>query len=227
MPPGSTCSTRAARNRPARCACERTASGCSSDRPVSACASSPRPRSDEWSRSLARSDRRSLIVDSIQTATVEELDGPPGSVGQVRESALRLTELAKGDGIAVVLVGHVTKEGEPRRTEDAGAPRRRGALARGRASRRPAPAARDQEPVRVDGRGRRVRDGRARACSSCRTRRARSWATSSRPASGSVVAATLEGSRALLVEVQALVTAGGPDAARARSAGSTRTGSRC
>src|SRR6185295_11610746 len=61
---------------------------------------------------LARSDRPGLlIVDSIQTATVDELDGPAGSVGQVREAALRLMELAKGDGIAVVLVGHVTKDG--------------------------------------------------------------------------------------------------------------------
>ena len=61
---------------------------------------------------LARGDRPGLVVvDSIQTATVDELDGPAGSVGQVRESALRLMELAKGDGIAVVLVGHVTKDG--------------------------------------------------------------------------------------------------------------------
>ena len=61
---------------------------------------------------LARADRPGLlIVDSIQTATVDELDGPAGSVGQVREAALRLMELAKGDGIAVVLVGHVTKDG--------------------------------------------------------------------------------------------------------------------
>ncbi len=52
-----------------------------------------------------------LIVDSIQTATVDELEGPAGSVGQVRESALRLMELAKGEGIAVLLVGHVTKDG--------------------------------------------------------------------------------------------------------------------
>ena len=52
-----------------------------------------------------------LVVDSIQTATVDELEGPAGSVGQVRESALRYMELAKGDGIAVLLVGHVTKEG--------------------------------------------------------------------------------------------------------------------
>src|SRR5207247_7024105 len=52
-----------------------------------------------------------VVVDSIQTMTVDELDGPAGSVGQVRESALRLMDLAKGDGIAVVLVGHVTKDG--------------------------------------------------------------------------------------------------------------------
>src|SRR4029079_10601446 len=61
---------------------------------------------------VARATRPSLvIVDSIQTATVDELDGPAGSVGQVRESALRLMDLAKGEGIAVILVGHVTKDG--------------------------------------------------------------------------------------------------------------------
>ena len=61
---------------------------------------------------LARAERPGLlIVDSIQTATVDELDGPAGSVGQVREAALRLMDVAKGDGIAVVLVGHVTKDG--------------------------------------------------------------------------------------------------------------------
>src|SRR2546426_6102238 len=52
-----------------------------------------------------------LVVDSVQTATVDELDGPAGSVGQVRGSALRLMEVAKPNGIAVVLVGHVTKDG--------------------------------------------------------------------------------------------------------------------
>jgi DNA repair protein RadA/Sms len=60
----------------------------------------------------ARAQRPGLVVvDSIQTATVEELDGAAGSVGQVRESTLRLMDLAKGDGIAVILVGHVTKDG--------------------------------------------------------------------------------------------------------------------
>ncbi len=52
-----------------------------------------------------------LVVDSIQTMTVDELDGAAGSVGQVRESALRLMEMAKGEGVATILVGHVTKEG--------------------------------------------------------------------------------------------------------------------
>ena len=60
----------------------------------------------------ARSERPGLVVvDSIQTATVDDLDGAAGSVGQVRESTLRLMDLAKGDGIAVILVGHVTKDG--------------------------------------------------------------------------------------------------------------------
>ncbi|HYM82634.1 MAG TPA: DNA repair protein RadA [Candidatus Dormibacteraeota bacterium] len=52
-----------------------------------------------------------VIVDSIQTVRVDELDGPAGSVGQVREAAQRLQELAKGEGIPVLLVGHVTKDG--------------------------------------------------------------------------------------------------------------------
>jgi predicted ATP-dependent serine protease len=70
------------------------------------------------SRSRGRRARGSCVVDSIQTATIDELDGAAGSVGQVRESTVRFMEFAKGEGIAVVLVGHVTKEGRspaPRR----------------------------------------------------------------------------------------------------------------
>ncbi len=52
-----------------------------------------------------------LIVDSIQTVYLPEMDSSAGSVSQVRECASRLRELAKGSGIAVFLVGHVTKEG--------------------------------------------------------------------------------------------------------------------
>jgi DNA repair protein RadA/Sms len=52
-----------------------------------------------------------VVVDSIQTLYSSELSGAPGGVGQVRECAARLMRLAKSEGIAVLLVGHVTKEG--------------------------------------------------------------------------------------------------------------------
>lgn len=51
------------------------------------------------------------VVDSVQTLHDGALAGAPGSVGQVREVASRLMDVAKRDGVAVVLVGHVTKEG--------------------------------------------------------------------------------------------------------------------
>ena len=52
-----------------------------------------------------------LIMDSIQTTYTDELDGAPGNVTQVRECAARLQRLAKERGTAVFLVGHVTKGG--------------------------------------------------------------------------------------------------------------------
>lgn len=52
-----------------------------------------------------------LIADSIQTLWTELLSAAPGSVSQVRESAARLVRFAKETGTAVFLVGHVTKEG--------------------------------------------------------------------------------------------------------------------
>lgn len=52
-----------------------------------------------------------MIVDSIQTLHTEDLEGMAGSVGQVRECSLRLIELAKREGISTFIVGHVTKEG--------------------------------------------------------------------------------------------------------------------
>jgi DNA repair protein RadA/Sms len=61
---------------------------------------------------LAERDRPGLlIVDSIQTVGVAEVAAAPGGVAQVRESAARLVRMAKTTGVAVVLVGHVTKEG--------------------------------------------------------------------------------------------------------------------
>ncbi len=52
-----------------------------------------------------------VIVDSIQTMTTSDLSGMAGSVGQVRECAFRLLKIAKEKGIPLFLVGHVTKEG--------------------------------------------------------------------------------------------------------------------
>jgi len=52
-----------------------------------------------------------MVVDSIQTIFTELLQSAPGSVGQVRESAAQLVSFAKQSGTALFLVGHVTKEG--------------------------------------------------------------------------------------------------------------------
>jgi len=52
-----------------------------------------------------------LIIDSIQTVYLSELDSSAGSVSQVRECSSHLRELAKSSGISVFLIGHVTKEG--------------------------------------------------------------------------------------------------------------------
>jgi len=54
---------------------------------------------------------RGLVIDSIQTVFLPELESAPGSVTQVRECGARLMTLAKSRGIATFLVGHVTKEG--------------------------------------------------------------------------------------------------------------------
>jgi DNA repair protein RadA/Sms len=52
-----------------------------------------------------------LIIDSIQTVYLSEMDSSAGSVSQVRECASQLRELAKSQGVTVFLIGHVTKEG--------------------------------------------------------------------------------------------------------------------
>jgi DNA repair protein RadA/Sms len=51
------------------------------------------------------------VIDSVQTLHSAALESSPGTVGQVREVAARITEVAKRQGTAVILVGHVTKEG--------------------------------------------------------------------------------------------------------------------
>jgi DNA repair protein RadA/Sms len=149
-----------------------------------------------------------VVVDSVQTATVEELDGPAGSVGQVRESTLRLMDLAKGQGIAVVLVGHVTKDGSiagPKTLEhlvDAVLNlegERYASLRVLRATKNRFGSTDEVGVFEMAETGLREVADPSRAF----------LIEHERPAPGSVVAPTLEGSRPLLVEVQALVAPSG------------------
>jgi len=60
---------------------------------------------------LADTQPSLVIIDSIQTTALPEMDSSAGSLSQVRECASRLREYAKSSGVAVFLIGHVTKEG--------------------------------------------------------------------------------------------------------------------
>lgn len=53
-----------------------------------------------------------VVVDSIQMMMSESNNSTPGSIGQIRESTFRMVEMAKKSGVAVFIVGHVTKDGE-------------------------------------------------------------------------------------------------------------------
>ena len=168
---------------------------------------------------LARTERPGLLlVDSIQTIASEELDGPPGSVGQVRESTLRLMELAKTEGIPVVLVGHVTKDGTlagPKTLEHlvdvvlSVEGDRTGGLRLLRASKNRYGSTEEVGVFEMGERGldEVVDPGRA------------FLAEHESPAPGSVVAPVLEGSRPLLVEVQALVAPTGAPSPRRTASG--------
>ena len=61
--------------------------------------------------SIATEQPAAVVIDSIQTVYSEQLNSAPGSVAQVRECAAQLTRAAKASGVTIILVGHVTKEG--------------------------------------------------------------------------------------------------------------------
>lgn len=146
-----------------------------------------------------------LVVDSIQTVFTSALESAPGSVSQVREVAGRLMMLAKGSGIPVFIVGHVTKDGSiagPRVLEhmvdtvlyfegDAGHPFRILRAVKNRFG--------STNEIGVF----EMKEGGL-----CEVKNPSELFLAERPlgVSGSVVVATLEGSRPLLVELQALVT---------------------
>ena len=146
-----------------------------------------------------------VIIDSIQTMYREEIASAPGSVSQVRESTNLLMQIAKGEGITIFIVGHVTKEGVvagPRVLEhmvdtvlyfegDRHASYRilRGVKNRfGSTNEIGVFEMREQGLVEVENPSEFMLDGRPKG------------------ASGAVVACAMEGTRPILLEVQALVT---------------------
>ncbi len=147
-----------------------------------------------------------VVVDSIQTVFTSALESAPGSVSQVREVAGRLMMLAKGSGIPIFIVGHVTKDGSiagPRVLEhmvdtvlyfegDAGHPFR---ILRAVKNRFGSTNEIGVFEMKEEG----LRE----------VKNPSELFLSERPlgVAGSVVVAALEGSRPLLVEIQALVTA--------------------
>ena len=159
-----------------------------------------------------------LVVDSVQTVVSDELDGPAGSVGQVREAALRLMELAKSEGVPVVLVGHVTKDGTlagPKTLEHlvdvvlSVEGDRTGGLRLLRATKNRYGSTEEVGVFEMADRGLIEVADPARAF----------LADHDAPAAGSVVAPILEGSRPLLVEVQALVSPSGAPSPRRTASG--------
>jgi DNA repair protein RadA/Sms len=66
---------------------------------------------DEISSAIESDSYGIVLVDSIQTVSSPQFDSPPGTVAQIREAANTLITMAKAQGFALFLVGHVTKEG--------------------------------------------------------------------------------------------------------------------
>ncbi|HEY5863279.1 MAG TPA: DNA repair protein RadA [Casimicrobiaceae bacterium] len=145
-----------------------------------------------------------VVIDSIQTVYTEALTSAPGSVAQVRECAAQLTRLAKQRGIAVIFIGHVTKEGAiagPRVLEHIvdtvlyfeGEPHSSFRLVRAVKNRYG--AANELGVFAMSERG----------LKGVTNPSALFLSHHGEPVAGSAIVATLEGSRPLLVEIQALV----------------------
>jgi DNA repair protein RadA/Sms len=153
------------------------------------------------------------VIDSIQTLYSDQLTSAPGSVAQVRECAAQLTRTAKASGTTIVLVGHVTKEGTiagPRVLEHIvdtvlyfeGDTHSSFRLVRAIKNRYGA--------VNEIG----VFAMTERGLKGVGNPSAIFLSTHAQPVPGSCVMVTLEGTRPLLVEIQALVDGGGPSPRR-------------
>jgi len=153
------------------------------------------------------------VIDSIQTLYSEQLTSAPGSVAQVRECAAQLTRTAKASGLTIVLVGHVTKEGAlagPRVLEHIvdtvlyfeGDTHSSFRLVRAVKNRFGA-----VNEIGVFAMTEKGLKGVANPS-------AIFLSTHGEPVAGSCVLVTLEGTRPMLVELQALVDSGGPSPRR-------------
>ena len=162
---------------------------------------------------IAQHEPAFVIIDSIQTLYSDQLTSAPGSVAQVRECAAHLTRTAKATGCAMVLVGHVTKEGAlagPRVLEHIvdtvlyfeGDTHSSFRLVRAIKNRFGA--------VNEIG----VFAMTEKGLKAVSNPSAIFLSTHEAPVRGSCVLVTLEGTRPLLVEIQALVDSGGPSPRR-------------
>jgi DNA repair protein RadA/Sms len=153
------------------------------------------------------------VIDSIQTVYSSQLTSAPGSVAQVRECAAHLTRAAKSEGVSIVLVGHVTKEGAlagPRVLEHMvdtvlyfeGDTHSSFRLVRAIKNRFGA-----VNEIGVFAMTEKGLKGVSNPSAIFLSQHAE-------PVPGSCVMVTLEGSRPLLVEIQALVDSGGPSPRR-------------
>ena len=153
------------------------------------------------------------VIDSIQTVYSDQLSSAPGSVAQVRECAAQLTRLAKSSGTTIILVGHVTKEGAlagPRVLEHIvdtvlyfeGDTHSSFRLVRAIKNRFGA--------VNEIG----VFAMTEKGLKGVSNPSAIFLSTHGEPVAGACVLVTLEGTRPLLVEIQALVDSGGPSPRR-------------
>jgi DNA repair protein RadA/Sms len=162
---------------------------------------------------IAAEEPAFCVIDSIQTLYSDQLTSAPGSVAQVRECAAQLTRTAKASGVSLVLVGHVTKDGTlagPRVLEHIvdtvlyfeGDTHSSFRLVRAIKNRFGA-----VNEIGVFAMTERGLKGVANPS-------AIFLSTHGEPVPGSCVLVTLEGTRPLLVEVQALVDSGGPSPRR-------------
>ena len=167
-----------------------------------------------------------VVIDSIQTVYSEQLSSAPGSVAQVRECAAQLTRAAKASGVTIVLVGHVTKEGTlagPRVLEHIvdtvlyfeGDTHSAYRLVRAFKNRFGA--------VNEIG----VFAMTERGLKGVSNPSAIFLSTHGEPVPGSCVLVTVEGTRPMLVEIQALVDSGGAEPAATLASASTATAWRC